>query len=180
MLTGNSYSFSQPQSPFLTGLLQLRTSIIMMARTPVNLIRRVTPSRNTLFGSPASSNVCTEAGATMQEKEHEPEVWVSSNEGQEMEQDREIKGSRTEIQRSPTNQRNRRMSIVPDPAMGVLIRKSDRLQQSRQGNSSEHEEDRKRFLNCEQGYGIETHDGWNSRAISGSSDHWWQHLQQHP
>jgi hypothetical protein len=76
-----------------------------------------------------------------------------------MEQDREIKGSRTEIQRSPTNQRNRRMSIVPDPAMGVLIRKSDRLQQSRQGNSSEHEEDRKRFLNCEQGYGIETHDG---------------------
>ncbi len=36
-----------------------------------------------------------------------------------MEQDGEIKGSRTEIQRSPTNQRNRLMSIVPDMSSGM-------------------------------------------------------------
>ena len=136
MSTRNSDSSPQSKSPSVGKLRQLGASIIMMAKTPVIAVRNAS---NRLFGSPASSQDRTGDRAAARAQDHESEVRVSSNEGREMEQDREIEGSRTEMQIFPTNHGNRRMSIVPNIATGVPPRESDRFQQSVQ---PEREEDR--------------------------------------
>ncbi len=156
MSTGNSDSFSQLQSSFVAGLRRLNTSIARIARTPVRFVSRATPTRNILFGSPASSNVRTEARAAAREQEHEPEVRVSSNEGREMEQHREIEGSRTEIQRFPTNHRNRRMSMRPYGRADPRIRQASAEYSGKQPGARGMQA---RIRNCEQGCGMETHHG---------------------
>jgi hypothetical protein len=132
----------------MANLRLLSTSIARTSVRPVS-----TPSRNI---KTLSSNVHTEARAAALEQEHESEVRVLSNKGLEIEQDREIEGSRTEIQRFPTNHRNRCMSITRPfyRRADLQIRQASAEYAGKQPGALGMQA---RFRNCEQGCGIGTH-----------------------